>query len=73
MFVKQLTEVELNEYERQLQGVSDSVKQLAANDELTREAVQQFVDATTDLQTLVQAQIAGFHSEPVEPTPPDPD
>ena len=73
MFVKQLTEQELIEYERQLQGVTDSVAQLAANDEGTRESVHAFLAVARDLQGLLKGQIAEFHQEPASPRTPDPD
>lgn len=73
MFVKQLTETELNEYERQLQGVRDAVGQLAANDEVTREAVRSFLDGAEGLQMLVREQIVALHRDDPPPTRPDPD
>lgn len=67
MFVKQITETELTEYERALQGTIDSVKQLTANDEETRALVRGVVDSCEDLQTALRVQIAGYHVEPSEP------
>ena len=67
MFVKQISEAELNEYERALQGTVDSVKQLAGNDQSTGEAIYSVVEACEVLQTLLREQVASYHDEAPEP------
>lgn len=73
MFVKQVTETELNEYERVLEGTCNSIAQLAGSDEDARAQVVATVDACRDLQVLIQTQIAGFHPVEPLPSPQDPD
>jgi len=73
VFVKQVTETELNEYERVLEGACNSIAQLTGSDEDARAQVVITVAACRDLQALIKQQIDGFHSVEPVPGPQDPD
>lgn len=69
MFVKLISEQELREFERHLEGTITTVKQLSANDENTRNNVVAVVDACTVLQGQIVQQIASYHDAEPPSTP----